>query len=58
MEAIAFKIYARPDKFIELIENLKNRGLRVVVSYRANRDEDYDEILVYQGLEDIDFQNE
>jgi hypothetical protein len=58
METIAFKVYARPDKFIELIENLKNRGLKVVVSYRADRDEDYDEILVYQGLEDIKLQND
>lgn len=58
MEAVAFKIYARPDKFLELVEILQNRGLKVVVSYRANREEDYDEILVYQGLEDIDCLNE
>ena len=58
MEAVMFKIYTRPDKFRELVELLKNRGLKVVVSSRANRSEDYDEILVYQGLDDISLSNE
>lgn len=58
MEAVMFKIYTRPDKFRELVEVLKNRGLRVVVSSRADRSEDYDEILVYQGLDDADLASE
>lgn len=58
MEAIMFKIYTRPEKFRELVEILKNRGLKVVVSSRANRSEDYDEILVYQGLDEIELSTE
>jgi len=58
MEAVMFKIYTRPDKFSELVELLKNRGLKVVVSSRADRSEDYDEILVYHGLDDIDLPGE
>ncbi|MGL4619219.1 MULTISPECIES: hypothetical protein [Cyanophyceae] len=58
MEAVMFKIYTRPDKFSELVEVLKDRGLKVVVSYRADRSEEYDEILVYQGLDEIELQNE